>query len=117
MLIMENFVHSVWSMIPFGLMLLAIAIGPIKAEKFWESNINKLKVVLALSIPTAILLILGGLGSELCHQIVGDYLPFIILLAALFIITGGVHLSFCWQHCLLLLVVSIWKVILRQNHG
>ena len=93
MLIMESFVHSVWSMIPFGLMLLAIAIGPIKAEKFWESNINKLKVVLALSIPTAILLILGGLGSELCHQIVGDYLPFIILLAALFIITGGVHLE------------------------
>ena len=90
---MENFVHSIWSMIPFGLMLLAIAIGPIKAEKYWESNLNKLIVVLLLSIPTAICLIGGGLGHELYHQVFNDYLPFIVLLGALFIITGGIHLE------------------------
>lgn len=90
---METFVHSAWSMIPFGLMLLAIAVGPIKAEKFWESNLNKLIVALVLAIPTAIALVLGGLGHELYHQMMNDYVPFIILLGALFIITGGIHLE------------------------
>ena len=62
---LENFVHSSWSMIPFALMLLAIAIAPMKAEQFWESNLNKLIVVLILSVPTAIMLVLGGLGHQL----------------------------------------------------
>ena len=90
---MEAFVHSVWSMIPFGLMLLAIAIAPMKVERFWESNLNKLYVVLLLSVPTAACLLLGGMGHELYHQMVEDYIPFIILLGALFIITGGIHLE------------------------
>lgn len=90
---MENFVHSAWSMIPFGLMLLAIAIGPLVAEKWWDKNINKLIVTLALAIPTAILLVLGGMGHNLQEQVVNDYIPFIVLLAALFIVTGGIHLE------------------------
>ena len=90
---LENFVHSAWSMIPFGLMLLAIAVFPMKAEKFWEDNRNKLKVVLALSLPTMLCLLFGGMGHELYHQVVNDYVPFIILLGALFAITGGVHLE------------------------
>lgn len=90
---MEQLVHSAWSMIPFGLMLLVIALGPIKAPEFWDDNRNKLKVVLALSLPTAICLMFGGLGHDLYHQMVGDYLPFVVLLAALFIITGGIHLE------------------------
>ena len=90
---MEQLIHSAWSMLPFGLMLLAIAIGPIVAEKWWDSNRNKLFLTLLLSIPTAIMLAIGGMGAELHHQILGDYIPFIILLAALFIITGGIHLE------------------------
>jgi Na+/H+ antiporter NhaD/arsenite permease-like protein len=90
---MESFIHSAWSMIPFGLMLLIIAVAPIKAERFWESNLNKFYVVLILSVPTAMCLILGGLWHELYHQLIGDYIPFIILLGALFVITGGIHLE------------------------
>lgn len=90
---METFVHSAWSLIPFCLMLLMIAIGPLIAEKWWEKNLNKLIVSLVLGIPTALCLILGGMGHDLEHQVVFDYLPFIILLLALFVITGGIHLS------------------------
>ena len=43
---MEQFVHSAWSLIPFGLMLLMIAIGPLVAEHWWEKNTNKLIVSL-----------------------------------------------------------------------
>ena len=90
---MEQFVHSAWSMIPFGLMLLTIAIAPLFAEQWWESNKNKLIIALFLGVPTAICLIMGGMAQNLEHQLFGDYIPFIILLLALYVITGGIHLS------------------------
>lgn len=90
---MEQFVHSAWSMIPFGIMLLMIAIGPLIAEKFWEKNVNKLIVSLVLGVPTAVCLIMGGMTAELEHQLFFDYIPFIVLLLALFVITGGIHMS------------------------
>ena len=90
---MEQFVHSAWSMIPFGVMLLIIAIVPLIAEHWWESNRHKLVVALILGIPTAICLMAGGMLHELEHQLFGDYIPFIILLLALYVITGGILLA------------------------
>ena len=90
---MEQFVHSAWSMIPFGLMLLTIAVAPLLAEHWWESNRHKLTVALFLGVPTAVCLIAGGMLHDLEHQLFGDYIPFIILLLALYVITGGIHLS------------------------
>ena len=74
-------------------MLLAIAIAPLIAGKAWEKNSTKLAFVLLLSIPTSIILISCGLGDELVHQLFYDYIPFIILLCALFVVTGGIKLS------------------------
>ena len=90
---MEQLVHSAWSMIPFGLMLLTIAVAPLLAEHWWESNKHKLTVALFLGVPTAVCLIMGGMLHELEHQLFGDYVPFIILLLALYVVTGGIHLS------------------------
>ena len=90
---MEQLVHSAWSMIPFGLMLLTIAVAPLLAEHWWESNRHKLTVALFLGVPTAVCLIMGGMLHELEHQLFGDYVPFIILLLALYVVTGGIHLS------------------------
>lgn len=90
---MEQLVHSAWSMIPFAIMLLMIAIGPLVAEKFWEKNVNKLLVSLILGVPSAVCLIIGGMTQELEHQLFFDYIPFIVLLLALFVVTGGIHLA------------------------
>ena len=90
---MQELVHSAWSMIPFGLMLLTIAVAPLLADHWWESNKHKLEVALFLGIPTAVCLIMGGMLHELEHQLFGDYIPFIVLLLALYVITGGIHLS------------------------
>lgn len=85
-----------WASVPFLLMLLSIALGPLFFNEWWESNKNKLITSLVLGIPTAIYLIVVG-GSEgtgeLTHQLIFDYIPFIVLLGALFVITGGIHLS------------------------
>ena len=85
--------HSAWSMIPFGLMLLVIAVAPLLADHWWESNKHKLTVALFLGVPTAVCLIAGGMLHDLEHQLFGDYIPFIVLLLALYVITGGIHLS------------------------
>lgn len=90
---MEQFVHSAWSMIPFGLMLLIIAVAPLIVAEWWDKNRHKLAVSLLLAIPTAVCLVMGGMAKELEHQLLSDYIPFIILLLALYVITGGIHLS------------------------
>lgn len=90
---MEQFVHSAWSMIPFGLMLLIIAVAPLIVAEWWDKNRHKLAVSLLLAIPTAVCLVMGGMVKELEHQLLSDYIPFVVLLLALYVITGGIHLS------------------------
>ena len=82
-----------WALAPFVLMLLAIAVCPLFFDRWWEKNRNKLIVAMVLGIPTAIFLISRGLSHDLMHQLLFDYVPFIILLGALFVITGGIHLK------------------------
>ena len=81
------------SLLPFVLMLLAIAVFPLFWNHFWEKNTNKLYVAIALSIPTIIFLLANGFSHPLLHTMVFDYVPFLILLGALFSITGGILLS------------------------
>lgn len=83
----------VFALIPFVIMLLCIAIGPLVAEHWWENNRNKLIVSLILGVPTAVWLCLNGMSGDLIHQMVFDYVPFIILLTALFTVTGGIHIG------------------------
>lgn len=81
---------NIWALIPFVLMLLSIAVIPLLAKQWWERNINKLLVSAILSVPAILYLINNNLQEELKHQILFDYIPFIILLGALFIVTGGI---------------------------
>lgn len=82
-----------WASIPFAIMLLFIAIGPLFFHHWWEENKNKLIVSLVLGVPTAIYLIASGLTHDLMHQMIFDYIPFIVLLGSLFVITGGIQLK------------------------
>ena len=79
-------------LIPFVVMLLTIAVAPLVAEHWWEKNRNKLIFTLIVSIPTAIILVCSGLGHNVQHQLLFDYIPFIMLLLALFVVTGGINI-------------------------
>ena len=79
-------------LIPFVVMLLTIAVAPLVAEHWWEKNRNKLIFTLLVSIPTAIVLVCVGLGHNVQHQLLFDYIPFIMLLLALFVVTGGINI-------------------------
>jgi Na+/H+ antiporter NhaD/arsenite permease-like protein len=80
-------------MIPFAMMLLIIAVAPLIVTEWWDKNKHKLVVSLLLAIPTAVCLVMGGMAKELEHQLLSDYIPFIVLLMSLYVITGGIHLS------------------------
>jgi Na+/H+ antiporter NhaD/arsenite permease-like protein len=82
-----------YSLIPFVLMLASIAVLPLFAPKFWHKNINKLIISLVLGIPTLIWLLLEGMTLELEHAMIYDYVPFIILLGSLFVVTGGIYIE------------------------
>lgn len=78
-------------LIPFVVMLLCIAVLPLtKLGEWWEENIHKLYVSLILGVPVGIWLCLNGMSHELMHQMIYDYVPFILLLMALFVTTGGI---------------------------
>lgn len=81
-------------LIPFAVMLLSIALMPLIFPRLWSRNINKLIFVLLIAMPTAIALTRIGLGENLQHQILYDYIPFIALLAALYVVTGGIHIHY-----------------------
>lgn len=85
---------SIWLLLPFVVMLLTVALAPLLMPRWWVSNGNKLAYVLMLVIPTSILLLTVNLGHALFEQMVYDYLPFIVLLTALFVVTGGIKLTF-----------------------
>ncbi|MBK7379797.1 MAG: sodium:proton antiporter [Ignavibacteriales bacterium] len=81
------------SLLPFILMLLSIAVLPLFWNHFWEKNKNKLYVAIVLSIPVIIYLLANNFFHQLIHTMLFDYVPFLILLGALFTITGGILLT------------------------
>lgn len=84
---------ELWMVIPFVVMLLTIAIAPLMAEHLWESNRNKFIFTAIISVATIILLSCYGLGGNIVHGLLHEYIPFIMLLLALFVVTGGIHIS------------------------
>ena len=79
-------------LIPFVVMLLCIAVLPLipPIEEWWEHNLHKLYVSLILGVPVGIWLCMNEMSHELIHQMIYDYVPFILLLMALFVTTGGI---------------------------
>ena len=81
------------SLLPFVLMLASIAVFPLFWNHFWEHNKNKLIVAIILSLPIIVFLVASNLTDKLLETMLFDYVPFIVLLGALFTITGGIFLS------------------------
>ena len=84
----------IWSVIPFLGMLLSIAIIPLINFHFWEHNYGKFSLawIAIFSIP----FVIGYKGDgwyEIVHIVLLDYVPFIILLTALYTCAGGICLK------------------------
>jgi Na+/H+ antiporter NhaD/arsenite permease-like protein len=77
-----------WSVVPFVAMLVSIAVLPLIAGRFWEHNHNKAILSLLLGAPVAIWTVF--LDSTALVHAAGEYLAFIVLLGALFVIASGI---------------------------
>jgi len=82
-----------WTALPFVAFLLAVAFFPLFLSRFWERNRNKLLVSIVAAIPAAAYLLMGHpCGVEWLMHSVKEYAAFIVLLGALFAISGGIYL-------------------------
>jgi Na+/H+ antiporter NhaD/arsenite permease-like protein len=82
-------------MIPFAGILLSIAIMPLAAPSFWHHHFGKVSAVWAalIVIPFALIHGVPTAVYEVVHLLLLDYIPFIVLLTALFTVTGGIHIK------------------------
>ena len=78
-------------MLPFVVQLLAIALMPFLAPHWWERNYPKVSVALGGIVALYYLIVLHG-GMRLLVTL-HEYGSFIILLASLFVVSGGIHIS------------------------
>lgn len=81
----------IWSVIPFVCLLLVIAILPVAANRFWESNLNRAVLVSLISLPILVWLLWYD-SHALLHSL-REYFSFIVLLGALYVISGGIALT------------------------
>jgi Na+/H+ antiporter NhaD/arsenite permease-like protein len=80
-----------WTVVPFAAYLVAIAVVPLLFGRFWTRDRNKLLVALLAGLPVAVYL-LGAHGGGLLLESLKEYATFLVLLSALFVISGGIHL-------------------------
>jgi Na+/H+ antiporter NhaD/arsenite permease-like protein len=82
-----------WSIIPFIGMLLSIALFPLFAPRFWHNHFGKVSLfwVVVVIVPF-IILYRGTAIHEFLHILLADYIPFIIILTALFTVSGNILL-------------------------
>jgi Na+/H+ antiporter NhaD/arsenite permease-like protein len=84
-----------WTLAPFACMLLTIAILPLTHGRWFDGHHNKGIVAFVLGAPTVIYLIarFGHAGLDLAAETAQEYVSFIVLLVALFTISGGIFLT------------------------
>ena len=82
---------SGWSVIPFALLLIMIATGPLFYEHFWHKNYPIVACVLAAMIVLYYVFGLHNVHAPI-HAL-AEYIQFIALLSGLFIASGGIMIE------------------------
>ncbi len=80
--------------VPFAGVLLSIALCPLLVPTFWHHHFGKLTAAWALAflLPCAWVFGPALAAGSLVHALLAEYLPFIILLVALYTVAGGIYI-------------------------
>ena len=111
----EGYSPPLWAVVPFALLLLSIAVLPLLGftQAWWHHNKNRFLVAATLGIVTLFFYTWGhpgGLDNHFTHHqsspaglstmwtafsngIFVEFIPFIVLLFSLYVISGGIHLA------------------------
>lgn len=83
-----------WSALPFAGILLSIALMPLFIPRFWHHHFPKVSAFWALVFALPFLYFFRETAlHEIIHIIIIDYIPFILLLWALFTVSGGIYIK------------------------
>lgn len=84
---------ALWG-VPFAGMLLSIALMPLLAPSIWHHHYGKITAgwALAFLLPCAVYVGVSVTLHGLVHTLLAEYLPFIILLTALYTVAGGIYI-------------------------
>lgn len=83
-----------WSILPFAGILLSIALMPLFTPHFWHHHFPKVSAFWAIVFVVPFLYFFRATALyEIGHIIMIDYIPFIILLWALFTVSGGIYVK------------------------
>ncbi|MEJ8853857.1 sodium:proton antiporter [Variovorax robiniae] len=80
--------------VPFAGILLSLALMPLLAPHFWHHHYGKVAAAWALAflLPFGVAYGAPFAGEQLLHALVGEYIPFVVLLTALYTVAGGIHI-------------------------
>jgi Na+/H+ antiporter NhaD/arsenite permease-like protein len=83
----------VWGL-PFAGILLSIALLPLLASSFWHHHYGKITAAWALAflLPFAAMFGMGSAAAGVVHALLAEYIPFIVLLTALYTVSGGIYI-------------------------
>ena len=85
---------SLWSILPFAGILFSIALIPLFAPRFWSNHFAKVSAFWALVFAVPFLYFFREAALyEIMHIVIIDYIPFILLLWALFTVSGGIYIK------------------------
>ena len=84
----------VWA-IPFIGILLSIAFCPLLMTNAWHHHQGKIAIfwTLLFIIPALIWLGLNSISHTIAHTLIAEYIPFVVLISSLFIISGGIFIK------------------------
>ena len=80
-------------MLPFGLLLAAIALGPLLFAQWWSRNYGKTVFALGAVTVGFYLLFLPSSAALTVAHTAHDYMGFIALVGSLYVVSGGIHIS------------------------
>lgn len=86
---------SLWWALPFAGILLSIATGPLFYPHLWEHHYGKFAAFWSLCVIVPLYLTAGtpAASEALLHTLLLEYMPFVLLLLALFTVAGGIYLG------------------------
>ena len=82
---------SVWLVTPFAVLLLAMALMPFIHRHHWENHYPKIAIGLGLITTLYYVGVLHNPGRMVTTAV--DYLGFIALIGALYVVAGGIHIN------------------------